>query len=79
MGFGALALLLPQAGEARGGTQLQGFRLLVTRYVEGLLEAGVRLGVMVWGLLQEQLSLESMQLRLPPALSYCVHYSQRVG
>ena len=48
MGIGALALLLPQLREARGGAQLQRFHLLVTRYVESMLEAGIHLGVVVW-------------------------------
>ena len=43
MGFGALALLLPEASEAHGGPQLPGLGLLATGHVEGLLKAGLRL------------------------------------
>jgi hypothetical protein len=39
----ALALALPQASEARGGAQLQRFRLLAAGNGQGLLEAGFRL------------------------------------
>jgi hypothetical protein len=40
----ALALLLPQATQARSGAQLPGFGLLAPGYGEGLLEAGFGLG-----------------------------------
>src|SRR5262245_28977419 len=40
IGFLALALLLPQAREAHGGPQLQGFGLLAAGDVQGALEAG---------------------------------------
>jgi hypothetical protein len=43
MGLGAPALLLPQAREAHGGTQLQGFRLLAASDVQGALQPGFRL------------------------------------
>ncbi len=39
-GFRLLPLLLPQPGEARGGTQLPGFGLLVAGHGEGLLKTG---------------------------------------
>ena len=41
-GFGALALALPQARQAHGGTQLQRLGLLAAGHLEGLLEAGFR-------------------------------------
>ena len=47
VGFGTLALLLPQATEADGSPQLQRLRLLAAGKGEGLLEAGfclVRVG-----------------------------------
>ena len=44
VGLGALALLLPQAGQAGGGAQLPGFGLLAAGNGEGLLEAGFGLG-----------------------------------
>src|SRR6266446_406580 len=40
VGFGALALLLPEARQAHSGAQLQRFRLLAAGNVQGLLEAG---------------------------------------
>jgi hypothetical protein len=52
MGCGALVLPLPQAGEAHGGTQLQGLRLLAAGHGEGLLEAGFHLPWLCYGLLQ---------------------------
>src|SRR6266508_2647021 len=71
MGIGALALLLPQASEARGGAQLPGFGLLATGNGEGLLEAGFRLG-RIWDILaQQQLALEPICLGeqvTPPAV-----------
>src|SRR5215471_4036108 len=39
MCFGALALVLPEASEARGGAQLPGFGLLVAGNGESVLEA----------------------------------------
>ena len=42
MGFGCLALLLPQARQARRGTQLEQFRTLLARNVERLVKT--RLG-----------------------------------
>ena len=43
MGFGRLALLLPEAAEARRGAQLQRFGLLVASNVEGVTKADFRL------------------------------------
>src|SRR6266567_3019957 len=43
MGFLALALALPEATQAHGGAQLQGFCLLVAGHGEGLMKAGLRL------------------------------------
>jgi hypothetical protein len=40
MGFLALPLALPQASQARGGTEFPGFRLLGASDVEGVLETG---------------------------------------
>src|SRR5215471_9691117 len=46
-GFGALALLLPQACQAHGGPQLPGCGLLLAGHGPRLLEAGFRL--LPWG------------------------------
>ena len=46
----ALAVLLPQATQARGGAQLPGFGLLAAGNGEGLLEAGFGLGHIRGGL-----------------------------
>src|SRR5262249_38072324 len=43
VGLGALALALPQARQAHGGAQFQGFRLLTEREVEGLTETSLSL------------------------------------
>src|SRR5712692_2990965 len=37
-GLSALALALPQARQAHGGAEFEGFCLLLTRYVEGVLK-----------------------------------------
>ena len=60
--FGALLLLLPEAGETHGGSQLQGFCLLVASDVEGLAKTGFRLIAAPRILLQQELTLKSMQL-----------------
>src|SRR5215468_10448990 len=67
MRLGPLALLLPQASEARGGPQFQGLGLLVTGYIEGLLEAGFRLRLRCPRLMQKQDPPEAIALRFPPA------------
>jgi hypothetical protein len=41
-GFIAFALALPQASQAHGGSQLQGFGLLAAGHVEGLAKTGFR-------------------------------------
>ena len=46
-GFGPLALLLPEAAQARSGTQLPGLGLLAARNHQGLLEA--RFGLLCIG------------------------------
>jgi hypothetical protein len=46
-GVGVLALVLPQAAQAHGGPQLQPFRLLPAGTVDGLMQAGLRHGLML--------------------------------
>ena len=56
MRFGFLALLLPQPGQARGGAQFEGFRLLAAGHLKGLVERrfglcsalGVGSGIGAW-------------------------------
>src|SRR5215831_9078539 len=48
VGFGALALALPQASQAGGGAQLPGFGLLAAGNGESVLEADFGLG-RIWG------------------------------
>src|SRR5437899_845092 len=66
VGRGALALLLPQAGQAHGGAQLQGFRLLAAGDLQGALEAGFRLLWLWHRLPQEQDAPQATDLRFPP-------------
>jgi hypothetical protein len=47
VGVLAPALLLPQAGEAHGGAEFQGFGVLVAGDVEGFVETGFGL-VFIW-------------------------------
>jgi hypothetical protein len=51
--LGPLALLLPEAAQARGDPQLPGFGLLAAGNSQGLLEAGFRLGHIRKGLPQQ--------------------------
>src|SRR2546427_10795627 len=64
MGFGALALALPQAPQAYGGAEFEGLRLLLTRHVEGMLKTRrgfvlipTALGCVALGFADEQQSL----------------------
>jgi hypothetical protein len=69
VGFIPLALLLPQPAEAHRRPQLPGFGLLAAGNGEGLLKAGFGLHTIpLRGPLQEQLSLQPIQLRREPAL-----------
>ena len=61
IGLSALALLLPQAGQAHRRAQLPGFGLLATGNDQGLLEAGFRLGDIWDGLAQQQPALEPIR------------------
>ena len=51
MGFLAFALLLPEASQAGGGAEFEGFGLLILGYRNGLLEAGFCLSLVVCMLL----------------------------
>src|SRR5262249_17267372 len=55
IGCSPLALALPQAAQARGGTEFPRLGLLAARHREGLLEAGCGLGCIRDGLAQQQL------------------------
>ena len=72
-GFGALALLLPQPSKAHRGPQFQRFGLLTTGDVKGLMKTGCSFVLVGDGLSQQQLSLESIQLRLPNTLPGVVY------
>ena len=63
-------LLLPQAREARGGTEFPGFRTLALGNRQGVLETGFGLGYIRDGLAQQQGTLEPIRLSehvTPPA------------
>jgi hypothetical protein len=79
VGFLALALLLPQAAQARGSPQLPGLGLLAAGNGQGLLEAGFRLGRVRDSLSQQQLSLEPVHLCGILPLPSVVHQGQRLG
>src|SRR5437016_4351004 len=78
MGFGLLALLLPQAGQAHGGAQLPRLRLLAAGHFECLLKMLLRLLLGSWRVLQQQLTLEPVYLSLVAALPMVLHRFQRL-
>ncbi len=73
VGFLALVLGLPQAGQAGGGAQFPGFGLLVTGDVDGLLEASFDFSVLVWWVRQEELLFKVLEFCFPPAFISAVH------
>src|SRR5215831_3135311 len=77
-----LPLLLPEATQTHGGSQLQGFRLLLARNPESLTEThfGCLLCLPRSALrLQQQFALETIQLGLPPSLCGCCHCGKGLG
>src|SRR5262252_5393995 len=78
--FGLLPLLLPQATQAHGGPQLQGFGLLAAGNGEGLTKTLLyfhqRFGA--FPSLEQQLSFEPIQLRLVAPLTRAVHVRERL-
>src|SRR5215472_3491514 len=77
--FGALALLLPQATETRGGAQFPGFRTLVLGDRHGVLEASFSFTLVVCRQLQEEFASEAMELCVVPMLASILGGSQRFG
>lgn len=83
--FGTLAPLLPQPGQAHGGTEFERLRLLLTSHVEGLLQTlfgfvrlSTLLGWVALGCAQEQqLTPLAMQLRFIVPLPRLLHQGQR--
>jgi hypothetical protein len=73
----APALMLPQPGQAHGGTQLQRPRLLTTGDVQGALQSGFRLGLWCLRLAQEQNALEASDFRFPSGFVMLLY--QNVG
>src|SRR5215813_15018567 len=77
-----LPLLLPEATQAHGGSQLQGLRLLLTSNLKRLTEIRfwclLRLPLSVCRL-QKQFALETIQLCLPTALCGCCHCGKSLG
>src|SRR5262249_35623770 len=67
MGFLTFALLLPQARQTHGGTQLPGLGLLLTGNSKGLLETCFRLLLVRRSLFQQQLPLEAIEFGFRPA------------
>src|SRR5262244_2964348 len=63
-GFSALALTLPQAGQAHGGAQLPRLRLLAAGHFKGLLKMRLRLRLGSWRVLHQQRTLEPIYLGL---------------
>src|SRR6516164_802506 len=62
VGFGALALALPEASEAGGRPQLQGLDLLTPGDGEGVLKTGDGLRLLLRRVSEQQLSLEPIRL-----------------
>src|SRR4029453_3601542 len=77
--FSLLALLLPQAAQAHGRPQFKSTGLLGPRSVKGLVETPFRLVYCRRFLLQEQATLEAVQLGLIPALAIVVHEGPGFG
>src|SRR5262245_4526395 len=65
MGFGMLALSLPESAEAHGGAQLQRFRLLATGDIQGPPQPGFRLRLWRPRLPQEQDTPQATDFRFP--------------
>jgi len=66
MGFGALALITPEAGEAGGSTKLKSFRILSVRYGKTL--PIILLGCGFFAYSSQQTTSPPIQLRLIPPL-----------
>ena len=79
VGFLALALGLPQAGQASGCSQLPGFRLLAAGNGQGLLETGFYLHHIRRCLAQEECTLEPIRLGQQVALPAGFQYRQGFG
>src|SRR5262249_7797033 len=68
-GFGALAFVAPEAGEAGGGAQFVRPCLLTLRYAKRLFECV--LALLTFVLAQERDALQAGELRIPRALASC--------
>jgi hypothetical protein len=79
VGFGVLALLLPQSRQAHGGPQFQRFRLLAAGHVQGTLQPGFRLRLRYSRLPQEHDAPQAMDFRLPPAFLMLLHQGVGLG
>src|SRR5262249_36208973 len=66
-GFGALALVAPEAGKAGGGAQFVRPRPLMLRYAKRLFECV--LALLTFVLAQERDALQAVELRIPRALA----------
>ena len=79
MGFGPLALLLPETAQAHGGAQLQRFRLLAAGDVQGPLQPGFRLRRRCPRLPQEQDAPQATDFCFPVAFLMLLHQGVRLG
>jgi putative transposase len=75
----APALLLPQPAQAHRGPQLPRLRLLAASHAKGLLEPGFRFRLFICRQSQQQLSFESIQLRLQETLPSNLRCRLRLG
>ena len=74
-----LALIMPEAGEGYGGTQLPKLGALLSRHGQGAAERGFGFGNITRRAGQERFGPEAMQLGLEPALLGPFHDRQRFG
>src|SRR5262249_26982726 len=79
VGFGTLALLLPQTAQACRGSQFQRLRLLLAGNVEGLVKTALSLRVISRGERLQELSFKPVQLRLVESLTAVIRRHQRFG
>ena len=77
--FKALALLLPEATEAHGGAQLQGFRPLAAGHVQSPLQPGFRLFLRCLRLSQEHDAPQAIDFCFPPAFLMLLHVGVGLG
>ena len=75
--FGAPALFAPQSGKARGGAQLQRFRLLGLGDADRFLKRGLALVKLIFG--EQHRTGHAVQFRIPHMLAGGARYFQSLA